>query len=578
MRRLLPAVALLLLPGCGLPLPDGVRSAGQVQAEEQEPGRIQVLPPGPQDGASAVQLVEGFLRAQSSPGEAHAVARQFLAPGTPWDDRGLVLVYRASSPTVAPDPEQPDQVLTSLETVARISADGSYQLERRSLDERYTTGLNPAGQLRLTSVPQGLRLSPADRELSFRPYEVQFLGLTATGEAAARLVPDRVFLPVTADPAQALVEAVLRGPSLPLQGAVASAVPVGTSLVAPVRVEAGVVSVDLSAEVAALDPAARARLSAQLVWTLGPDYPGVRLLVEGKRLEVEGVGETQGTADWPAYEPFGADADAPLLYLQQRTIRNLDGPLPRSEATPGGMLAVDEAAASPQSGTLGLLTRAAGGPDEVRTGPRSGPFGPSLLTLPGLGSLSWGSGEQGLWVLQRGAQAVVWLVPGPEAPAGSMPMKVAYETPPEALGPLTDLRVARDGARIALVFGVGKERRLHVGRVEPFEGRLRIAGITPVAPTLADVADVAWESGTSMAVLATDPNTAGLLPVSVAVDGSNSAPVQRGGLSGTPVSLAAAPGRPVTVATVADGVSRLFRDDGVVFRLQQEGAAPFYPG
>lgn len=572
------SAALLVLAGCGLPLPEGVRSAGQVRAEEQEPGRIQVLPPGPQDGATAVELVEGFLRAQSSPGEAHAVARQFLAPGTEWDDRGLVLVYRASSPTVVVDPEQPDSVLTRLETVARISADGSYQLERRSLAERYTTGLNPAGQLRLTSVPQGLRLSPADRELSFRPYDVPFLGLTATGAAASRLVPDRVFIPVTDDPAQALVEAALRGPSLPLRGAVTSAVPVGTSLLAPVGVDAGVVTVDLSAEAAALDPPGRARLAAQLVWTLHPTYPGVRLFVQGERLEVEGVGEVQGVADWPAYEPFGADADAPLLYLQQRTIRNLDGPLPRSEATPGGMLAVDEAAASPPSGALGLLTRSPGGPDEVRTGPRSGPFGPALLTRPGLGSLSWGSGEQGLWVLQRGAPAVVWLVPGPEAPAGSLPRTVAYESPSDALGPLTDLRVSRDGARVALVFGEGKERRLHVGRVEPLDGGLRIAGVTAVAPTLADVADVAWESVTSLAVLATDPNTAGLLPVRVSVDGSSLAPVQRGGLSGTPLSLAAAPGRPLTVATAADGISRLFRDNGAVFRLQQEGGAPFYPG
>jgi hypothetical protein len=155
---------------------------------------------------------------------------------------------------------------------------------------------------------------------------------------------------------------------------------------------------------------------------------------------------------------------------------------------------------------------------------------------------------------------------------------VAYEIPAAAPGPLIDLRASRDGARVALVFGAGPARRLYVGRIEPGAAGLRIAGVVAVAPLLSDVTDVAWESGTSLAVLATDPDTAGLLPVRVAVDGSSSQPVQRGGLSGTPASLAAAPGRPLTVATEQEGRLRLFRDNGTLFRLQQDGAAPFYPG
>jgi len=155
---------------------------------------------------------------------------------------------------------------------------------------------------------------------------------------------------------------------------------------------------------------------------------------------------------------------------------------------------------------------------------------------------------------------------------------VPFETPGSDAGPLTDLRVSRDGARVALVFGEGEARRLHVGRIEPAEGGLRIAGVVPVAPALTDVTDVAWETGIVLAVLAADPETAGLLPVRVTVDGSSAVPVQRGGLTGTPVALAAAPDRPLTVATEEGGLSRLFRDNGALFRLQQEGGSPFYPG
>lgn len=580
MRRLL-LVLPLLLAGCGLPLTEGVRSADGTSAEvpvgQQEPAGIQVLPPGPQEGASAVELVEGFLRAQSSPGDAHAVARQFLAPGTPWDDDEMAVIYVATSPTVTPDPDQPDQVLTRLDTVASISGEGAYQLQSGTLAERYTVGPDPAGRLRLTGVPPGLRLTTADRALSFRPYSVQFLGRTGGGGTTGRLVSDRVFLPVTADPAQAIVEALLRGPTLPLQGAAGSAVPPGTTLAAPVRTEGGVVTVDLSGPVRALDVRERQRLSAQLVWTLHPTYPAVRLLVDGEPLAVEGAQQVQDITDWPGYDPTRVDGGAPLLYLQERSLRSLDGALAGSEITRGGDLPVDEVASSPRRNEVGLRTRQPDGADAVRTGPLSGPFGPPLLVSPDLGALSWGSGDRGLWVLQGGPTPVVWLVPGFDVPPGTMPQTVAYEAPP-GVGPLTDLRVSRDGARIALVFGIGPARRLHVGRIESVEAGLRITGVVAIAPTLSDVTDVAWESAVSLAVLATDPDTAGLLPVSVAVDGSSSEPVQRGGLSGTPASLAAAPGRPLTVATEQEGRLRLFRDNGSLFRLQSDGAAPFYPG
>ncbi len=581
MRRAVAGLLLLLVAGCGLPLPEGVRSAGDVRADQPEQVGIQVLPPGPQDGATEVALVQGFLRAQSSPNNAHAVAREFLAPATPWDDDELVIVYRAS-PTVTPDPERLGQVIVRLETVARISDDGSYRLDSRTLEERYTIGRQADGQLRLTGVPPGLRLTPADRELSYRPYKVDFLGLDRNGEATSRLVVDQVFLPITVDPAaaaEAVVAAALRGPSLPLRGAVTTAAPLGTTLASPVRTDAGVVTVDLSGAVRALDARGRRRLSAQLVWTLNAaSYNGLRLLVEGEPFEVDGVDDVQEVSDWQGFDPSAVDEQAPLLYVRDRKLLNFDGAVETSDATRGGALLVDEAASSPLRSALGLRTRTPAGLDEIRTGPASGPFGAALLAEPEIGSLSWGSGDQGLWVLQGGRRPVVWLVPGPDAPPGTLPRPIEYESPPGATGPLSHVRVARDGTRVALVFGTGVDRRLHVGRIEPVQGELRIAGVVAVAPALSDVTDVAWKSGTELAVLAADAETAGLLPVEVAIDGSSVRAVQRGGLTGTPVSLAAAPGRPLTVAAQEGGRSRLFRDNGSLFRLQQDGGMPFYPG
>ena len=179
----------------------------------------------------------------------------------------------------------------------------------------------------------------------------------------------------------------------------------------------------------------------------------------------------------------------------------------------------------------------------------------------------------------RGEQPAVCLVPTVPDPSRTDPCDVSYERP-DGAGPLAALRISRDGARAALVFGEGDARRLYVARIEPAGGRLRIAGVDPVAPALAGVTDMAWESGTSLAVLATSPGASQVVVWRVAVDGSTGpSAVQRPGLPGDAVALAAAPGRPLVVNALLDGVPRLYRDDDTLFRLEAEpGTAPAYPG
>jgi len=578
-RRWAAALAVLLLSGCGLPLSDGVQSAGEVPGEQAEPAGIQVLPPGPQPGATAVDLVRGFLRAQSSPDEDHAVARQFLAPETAWDEEEFVIVYAPGSQTVRADPDDPGRVEVRLRATARIGADGSYRLLPSDTEvppEQFQVQRGQDGELELTEVPPGLRITTADVSRSFVPSDVYLLGQGAEDEATPVLVPDRVFLPTTVEPATARVTALLTGASEALAPAVQTAVPPGTTLVSPVVVEDGVVTVDLSAQVRELSARDRERLSAQLVWTL-QDQTGVRLLTDGEPLDVPGAGEVQTRDDWSGYDPGRLLRSAPLLYVQDRTVRSLDGPLEAGDATRQGSLEVDAVAISPMDGTLGVLTRR-DGPDEVRIGPLQGSTGAPVLTREDIGSLSWGSGRRGLWVLERSDPRRVWVVPGPGASPDDQEQEVLVERP-GGVGPLSSLAVSRDGARVALVFGQDDERQLFVGRVQPTAGGVRVADVVPVAPLLRNVTDVAWESGTSLVVIATDSSAAGLLTLTVAVDGSSVVPLQRQGVEGVPVSVAAAPGRQLVVEAVQEGQQpRLFLDNGVLFRPQAQGSAPAYPG
>ena len=574
-RAVLTALLLVLLPACaGLPLPAGVRDAADVRGEQADAGGIVVVAPGPRVGTTAVELVTGYLYALSrSPQDDHAIARQFLAPDVECCAAdGEAILYPLSTRTISMGAD-PSQVQVAVDSVARILRDGSYRLEDVRVEGQFSV-VDVGGELRLASVPDALWLLEDDLERSFTPYDVHYLARQTDGSPSGRLVPDRVFLPAMDDPAQALVDAVLAGPTRRLAGAVLTAAPPETT--AQVRTDGGVVTVDLSASVRELDARARQRLSAQLAWTLAPPvHSALRLLVEGEPFPVEGVQGVQDRDDWPVYDPVGPDsADAPLLYVRDRRLRGLDVELDESPVTTGE-LPVDAAALSPTTSRLAVLTRT-GAIDEVRTGPLEGPFSDPVLRLPRLSSLSWGPADQGLWLLQSlEAGAVVWRVPVDDE---IDPQRVSYARPVDA-GPLTVLRVSRDGARVALVFG----GRLFVGRVEPDTSvasatGLRIADIAPVSRELVGVTDVAWTSGTSLVALGSFLTEEQRFPASVAVDGSSFAVVQRPLVGAVAVELAAAPRRPLVVAADADERRQLYRDNGTLFRLREPGSAPFYPG
>lgn len=573
MKRLLAVLLLLFLTACGgLPLPEGVRGARGVSAGEVDAGGgIVVVPPGPQPGSTALRLVQDYLFALSvSPENGHAVAREFLAPGAACCTSTEAVVYTLPTLTFNVVNRDPSAVRVRFDSVARIDADGSYHLETDKTGADFRV-VRVGKDLRLAKVPAVLWLRSTDLARTFVPYDVNFLARTAAaGGTGARLVPDRVFLPSTAEPGQALVDALLRGPTRDLAVAVQSAAPAGTT--ARVRSESGVATVDLSRQVLSLDARARQRLSAQLVWTLVPAFTGVRLTVGGRQFPVDGAAVVQDRGDWTEYDPTGVAADAPLLFLDGRRLRSLDRELPRSPVT-DGRLPVDGAASSPTSGQLGIRTRAASGLDEVRTGPVGGPFGAPVLVRRGLSGMSWGQGEQGLWVLEPGRRAIVWRIPGPDA-EDRTPQAVPYEQP-RGTGPLTALQVSRDGARIAMVFG----GRLHVGLVAPTPEGVRIATIARIASELVGVTDVAWQSGTSLVALGSFETAEQPFPASVAVDGSSFAVVQRPLVGAVAVGIAAAPRRPLVVAAEAEGRRQLFRDNGTLFRLaQSHGDAPFYPG
>ncbi len=559
-----------VLAGCGLPLPGGVRTPGLVPEERPRSGGVAVLPPGPAPGATPRDLVEDFLAAQKSPEDDHAVARQFLTPeaAEAWDDDAGVRVYDPSRPLVI-EQTTPESVRVVAQLAAVVSPDGSYRRASGSVSDDYRV-VCQGDRCRIADLEPGLRLSPGDLVRSFAPRAVHFLA-PSSGEATAgaHLVADLVWLPRTQQ-ATRLVQAVLDGPSRALEDSVASAVPPGTRLLGPVRTASdGTVTVDLSGEVARLDDPARQRLSAQLVWTLrglGTGFSRLRLRVEGGAFPVDGSSAPQPASSWPAYDPERLRPRAPALYLEDRALRSLvDGGLSTSAATEG-QLPVDLAAASPD-GFLALLTSTGDGEVALRTGPQAGPFD-TVRATGALTSPTWGSGEQGLFLLRRGG---VVLLPA-EGPLQEVPVDGESR-------PVRRLQVARDGVRVALLVGDAERPDLLVGRLQAGPDGPRVVGLREIVPTLGRVVDLAWETGTSLVVLADQP--LGVLPVRLAVDGfAGPAFDSRLPQGVTPVALTAAAGRPLVLAgrKAGEQVDRLYRDNGSAFVPEATGRAPFYPG
>jgi hypothetical protein len=566
MRRLAVPLLLLVLTGCSLPLPRDVHTVGEVPAEQRQAGALQVIPPGPKADATPVEMVLGFLGAQASSDGRHAIARQFLSDRerARWRDDVEVQVYdpdRLELRQVSGAGTNEALVRVVTRVSGRVRADGSFVV---SPDDTVTEDyrlLRVRGRWVLDDVPEGLRLTAADRQRAFAPRLVYYLAPTVAGESP-HLVPDQVFLPVGTDLARNLVSRLLRPPSEALAGSVSTAVPTGTRLSRVNLSSSGVVNVDLTGPSAPPVGQDAQNLSAQLVWTLrslGASFRGLRLTIDGRALAVPGEGEVQQSGEWAAYDPQGLGPAPPYFFVSARRLR-ASIVLPPNAATSGDVgdgraVAVDEVAVTPDRTRVGLVERRAGG-DLVRIGALRGTSFPVVAQGVGLSSPTWGSGQHGLWLL-RGESEVV------RVDHGLRPVTVLGLP----AGRLTGLAVSRDGARAALVAG----GRLYVGRVELVTGGPRVVGLTLVLAALHNATRVAWSSSTELVVLGV--LTRSRQVVRLSVDGSSLQTVNTSGL--VPTEIAASP---VGVVLLAGG--RLYLSSGGSFRQVQTDIAsdPVFPG
>lgn len=532
------------------------------------------LPPGPTDSSTPLDIVRGFVNASGSNTEMHAAARRFLAPQAGnWDDGASVTIISEQFDTVyarRPPNSDIDRVGVRVRgtQLGRLTPSGAFELDEQPLD--YEVNLvRQDDRWRIDAAPAGVSVRLSDFRANYRSVKSYFVDpVRQTPVADLRYLP--------ANPARTLpsraVEQLLAGPSSALAGAVSSAIPRTARLRANVaETPDGTVLVDLT-ELGESDDARRRLLAAQVVLSLAEvNVSRVRLLDDGAPLLADRPDLTRDM-----FADMGADAeirpDVPGLVVGGGRIRTLlPGALgdPLAGGVGTGAYDLISAATTADGQRLAAVTRAGG--RQLMIGKAGAPLEPTGLRSETMTRPSWSPTGGEVWTALDGGRVARVVLD----PAGRPSVQPVDASALSALGPIVDLRLSRDGMRVAAVVG----GELAVGAVtRSTGGEVAVRNVRVLRPgELTDLVALSWRTSDQIAAVGRRTDR----PVVMAlVDGLDWQSLPTNNLTPPLTAVAAAPGRPLMV-TDQNGVWSFGADDLGSWRQLVGGSAGSvagYPG
>ena len=500
------------------PLQTTKRPASVGGQQQGNPCCAEIMSP-PKADWSPVQVVQNFILASEDFTEDHAIARQYLtaAANSTWHPGpGPAVTVIASSPSVSsllpPQLNPPKTLIVEItaKELGAVNSTGQYIPApdgQRTLTQRF--GLRLVNKhWRIDSLPavtgkfsRELLLSKDFFQLTYQPRNLYYFD-----PSYKNLVPDPVFLPInTADPATALVDALLAEPQGWLEGAAYSGFPAGSQVVR-VQIPPGskTAIVDLSMPKTAATRSSLAEMSAQLVWTLTSTSYGSRT-IQAVKLEVNGRAWTppgsaspvQDRTDYPQPCLQAPRRESPYFLTASGAARVLTGHGTASAPVPGqagtSEIPLTSIAISPDQHYLAGTGPSAGGTlytaDLAAAGqPRASQSARDLhARLAGLkvSAASWDY-QDDLWVAGTShGRLAVRMFPG----KGGAPVTV---TLPPGIQQVTALRVAPDGVRVALIVSTKVGPHVLLAAIVHSENQVTLASAGQLAVDLADPTALSW--------------------------------------------------------------------------------------
>ncbi len=352
----------------------------------------------------------------------------------------------------------------------------------------------------------------------------------------AWLVPDPRFFQAGTPGMLATVRAVLAGPGPAAAAAFAVPVRAGVEASSVELGSSGVVTVELTGDVDALDADARRRLAAELVWSLSSleGVIGVRVRGNGVTWELGGSGGVLNTSDFEQGAPVPADPGDGVYLIRDGAVQRATWAEPSATPQPVGGAALRAGALAVRADGQVIALVTDGGTRVRSVSVRDGASRVEL-TGPRVTAVRW-TRQGELWaVLDRTRDSRL------RAIKDGKEMPVATNALPS--GRIRSFAPAPDGVRAALVIESQGRTSLGVATLVRGAGEYRFVGwreLTPSAwaPSGQSPVDVGWTGPANLLVLLGGSPTARV--VSVDSEGAVATDVRPNDTAAL-VQLAAAP-------------------------------------
>ncbi|MCX4762570.1 LpqB family beta-propeller domain-containing protein [Streptomyces sp. NBC_01275] len=591
------ACGVVLLAGCAS-MPDNGDLRG-VESTPRQDTQVRVFAMPPRDDAPPSEIVQGFLEALTSDDPRYSTARQYLTPraAQKWEPERSTTVLADGPGTEAGRSggrEEGDDFSFTLTgaKVATVDAQQSYTPAAGGYSQTvHLTRDKKSSQWRIDALPQGVVMGKSDFQRNYMSVNKYYFAsnTTAAGSGQPMAVADPVYVRERVDPTTQMVRSLLSGPTSWLRPVVRSSFPTGTTLRKDVTAltpdDQNKLTVPLNDKAARIGRGKCDEMAAQLLYTLQsltPTVDEIALRADGRQLcsltEEEAVGvASRGSVTRPAYLYF-IDGRHRLVRMASSA-----GGTAKADAVPGALgdgakalrsvaVARDEhsaAGVSLDGKTLyvtSTVTSSSLGEPVLQS---SGKTETDRLTTP-----SWDA-QGDLWVADRNPAAPRLLL---LEKGGGQPLEVLT---PRLDGRINAVRVAADGARIALVVDKDGKQSLLIGRIERTAGSgdqqsVSVQELRSATPELEQVSAVSWAGDSRLVVVGRE--SGGVEQVQyVQCDGSIPEAGTLPGLTEVKSIAASEDSDAPLFATSKDGL--LWLPGGSGWRtLKETASAAFYPG